>query len=51
MGEIERQAAAIAYSNDFHVLALATIVVLPLVWLLRPPRSKTPVPVEVGEMG
>ncbi len=40
MGEIERQAAAIAYSNDFHVLALATIVVLPLVWLLKPPRGK-----------
>jgi len=51
MGEIERQAAAIAYANDFHLMALATIIVLPLVWLLQPPRGKPTAPVEVGEMG
>jgi DHA2 family multidrug resistance protein len=40
LGEIERQAAAIAYDNDFYVMAIATVIVLPLVWLLRPPRQK-----------
>ncbi|MEY2921326.1 MAG: hypothetical protein RL261_2631, partial [Pseudomonadota bacterium] len=50
MGEIERQAAAIAYTNDFHLMAIATIIVLPLVWLLQPPRGKPTAPVEVGEM-
>jgi MFS transporter, DHA2 family, multidrug resistance protein len=50
LGEIERQAAAIAYANDFHLMALATIIVLPLVWLLTPPRGKPATAVEVGEM-
>ncbi len=51
VGEIERQAAAIAYANDFHVLAIATIVVLPLVLFLKPPRGKVTQPLDVAEMG
>ena len=35
MGEIGRQAAAIAYANDFYVLAACTIVTLPMVLALR----------------
>ncbi len=51
MGEIERQAAAMAYANDFHILALATITVLPLVWFLRPPKGKVTRRLDVAEMG
>ena len=51
MGEIERQAAAIAYANDFYVLAIATIVVLPLVWFLNPPKGKVAQPLDVAEIG
>lgn len=35
LGEIGRQAAGIAYANDFYVLAAATCLALPLVFLLR----------------
>jgi DHA2 family multidrug resistance protein len=33
--EIARQAAAVAYANDFFWLACATLTVLPLVWFVR----------------
>jgi DHA2 family multidrug resistance protein len=36
MGEIGRQALAIAYSNDFHLLAAASLLCVPLVLSLRP---------------
>lgn len=39
LNEINRQSAAIAYSNDFRMLALVTLLTLPLVWLLRTRRS------------
>lgn len=35
LGEIDRQAAAIAYSNVFHLLALVTIATLPLLLVLK----------------
>jgi len=35
VGEITRQAAAIGYSNDYYWLALTTLLVLPLAWLVR----------------
>ena len=50
LGEIERQAAAIAYSNAFHVLAIATIVVLPMVWLLRTGRRAPGAAADVSEL-
>jgi hypothetical protein len=40
MGEIGRQALAIAYSNDFHVLAAATLLSVPCVLLLRRARPR-----------
>jgi DHA2 family multidrug resistance protein len=43
LGEIRRQATAIAYANDFMRLGLATLMTLPLVWLLRTPRQHTPI--------
>ncbi len=40
MGEIGKQALAIAYSNDFHVLAAATLLAVPCVLLLRRPKAR-----------
>jgi len=39
VGEIGRQAAAIAYANDFYLLAACTLVTLPLVLALRKARQ------------
>jgi DHA2 family multidrug resistance protein len=39
VGEIGRQAAAIAYANDFYLLAACTLVTLPLVLALRGARE------------
>jgi len=35
VGEIQRQAAVIAYANVYYLLAVATVVVLPMVWSMR----------------
>jgi DHA2 family multidrug resistance protein len=37
--EINRQAMMIAYLDDFHAMMLLTLAALPLVLLLRKPRS------------
>lgn len=50
IGEIERQAAAIAYSNAFYVLALATIAVLPMVWLLQTGKRASAASADVSEL-
>lgn len=42
--EIARQAGAIAYSNDFYLLALLAIVTLPLGWTLRMRRESATTP-------
>ncbi len=44
VGEIGRQAAAIAYANDFYLLAACTLVTLPLVLALRGSRQAAPPP-------
>ncbi|MDA0703490.1 MAG: DHA2 family efflux MFS transporter permease subunit [Proteobacteria bacterium] len=41
--EIDRQAAMIAYVDDFALIALCTALLVPLVFLLRPP-AKGPAP-------
>jgi DHA2 family multidrug resistance protein len=51
LGAIQRQAAAYSYSNDFYVLGIATLVVLPLVLLLKPPKQVTVSLSEMGEVG
>ena len=48
--EIGRQAAAIAYSNDFYLLAFATLLVLPMVLLIRTTKTKPAAPVDVIEV-
>jgi hypothetical protein len=47
--EIGRQAAAIAYSNDFHLLGFATLLVLPMVLLIRTTKTNPSTPVDVVE--
>jgi len=49
--EIGRQAAVIAYSNVYHLLAVATIVVLPLIWFMRERTAAPRSPAETsGDM-
>jgi DHA2 family multidrug resistance protein len=37
--EATRQAAALAYMNDFRWMAIVTLVAIPLILLMRYPRS------------
>ena len=45
--EVSRQAAVIAYVNDFHLLMLLTVAAVPLVWFLRASRAQ-PTPPGAG---
>ena len=36
-GEVTRQAAMLAYIDDFRLMLMMTIAVLPLLWLIKPP--------------
>ena len=38
--EITRQAAMVSYIDSFHVLFIASLVVAPLILLMRPPRNQ-----------
>ncbi len=40
--EVTRQAAEIAYVNNFHLLTLLTLAVIPLALMLRNPRAELP---------
>jgi DHA2 family multidrug resistance protein len=42
VGEIGRQAASIAYANDFYVLAVCTLLTLPMLLALRSSRATAP---------
>jgi MFS transporter, DHA2 family, multidrug resistance protein len=42
VGELRRQAAGIAYANDFYLLAACTLLTLPLVAALRGARPASP---------
>lgn len=48
--EIGRQAAAIAYSNDFYLLAIVTLLVLPAVLLIRSTSAKPATPPDIVEV-
>ena len=39
-GEVTRQAAMIAYLDDFKLMLGLTLLVLPLLWLIRPSKKK-----------
>ncbi|WP_229414560.1 DHA2 family efflux MFS transporter permease subunit [Zemynaea arenosa] len=49
-GEITRQAAMIAYVDDFYLMMICTALVLPLLILIRPPRRNAPVAVDHAAM-
>ena len=36
--EVNRQAAMIAYIDDFRLMLILTLCVIPLLWLIKPPR-------------
>jgi MFS transporter, DHA2 family, multidrug resistance protein len=44
--EITRQAAMIAYVDDFLLLLILTMIVIPLLALIRPPRKEAPLATE-----
>ncbi len=44
--EVTRQAAMIAYVDDFLFMLILTLAVIPLLLLVRPPRKNQPAPVE-----
>lgn len=47
--EITRQATLIAFVNDFYILALVTLVAVPVLLFLRPPDKLPPPPDEAFE--
>ena len=51
VAEIGRQAAAIAFSNTFHLIAVATLVALPFVWFMKVHRVRKLAPAALGELG
>ncbi len=49
IGEIQRQAAMIAYSNVYYWLAVATVLVAPLVWTMKVAKIGRPDPRDLGD--
>ena len=49
-GEITRQASMIAYLDDFWLMMWLTILVLPLLLLIKPPKKNAPVVVDHAAM-
>ncbi len=45
-GEITRQASMIAYVNDYWLMMLLTLAVIPTLLLIRPPKASAPAPVD-----
>jgi DHA2 family multidrug resistance protein len=39
--EVTRQAAMIGYIDDFKLMLILTLCVMPLLWLIKPPRKRT----------
>ncbi len=44
--EVTRQASMIAYVNDYWLMMLLTLAVIPMLLLIRPPKAATPAPVD-----
>jgi DHA2 family multidrug resistance protein len=49
-GEITRQASMIAYLDDFWLMFLVTLMVLPLLLLIRAPKKNAPVSIDHAAM-
>src|SRR5471032_3423882 len=48
--EITRQASMIAYVDDFWLMMIMTLLVLPLLLLIRPPKKNAPVEIDHAAM-
>lgn len=48
-GEISRQAAMVAYVDIFHMMFIATVVMIPMVLMLRKPSLGAPIHAEISE--
>ncbi|SFB37727.1 MFS transporter, DHA2 family, multidrug resistance protein [Collimonas sp. OK607] len=49
-GEVTRQASMIAYVNDFWLMLIMTLMVIPLLLLIRPPKASMPVAMDHAAM-
>ncbi|MES2103355.1 MAG: DHA2 family efflux MFS transporter permease subunit [Pseudomonadota bacterium] len=49
-GEISRQASMIAYVNDFWLMLILTLMVIPLLLLIRPPKKNVPMEIDHAAM-
>jgi len=48
-GEVNRQAAMIAYIDDFHAMMIVNLIAIPLLLLLKRPPGTASAPVHIGE--
>jgi MFS transporter, DHA2 family, multidrug resistance protein len=48
-GEVNRQAAMVAYIDDFHAMMLINLCAIPLLLLLRRPANMGGAPMHIGE--
>lgn len=49
-GEITRQASMIAYVNDYWLMMIMTLMVIPLLILIRPPKKNAPIEIDHAAM-
>ncbi len=49
-GEVTRQASMIAYVNDFWLMLIMTLMVIPLLLLIRPPKASMPMAMDHAAM-
>jgi DHA2 family multidrug resistance protein len=49
-GEITRQASMIAYVNDYWLMLILTLMVIPLLLLIRPPKKNVPMEIDHAAM-
>jgi DHA2 family multidrug resistance protein len=49
-GEITRQASMIAYIDDFWLMFILTLAVVPLLFLIRPPKKNAPAAIDHAAM-
>ena len=44
--EVSSQAAMIGYTNDFRLMMILVLMVIPLLLLVQSPKSRAPAPIE-----
>jgi DHA2 family multidrug resistance protein len=48
--EVSRQASMIAYLDDYWLMLLATLLVIPMLFMIRPPKKEKPVEIDHAAM-